>query len=401
MRITWIRSRISSRRSPRSPARLSWRGGSPRRCGRCRPRWSTSSRPRRASPPCPASGCRPPSTSRPPGAGADRPSRVVAPKRSSTWLSTTSLSTSMPSGRDPLGEPPRERAAALDELRDARAAERAQRRVDREPAGRAATPRGPSRSSSARSRRAHEVGGGHAHRRGVGGAVADRDDAAVVGHVEPLVAVGRPRVGVAGARHEVRERRARRRPQAERAVDVHPRAVLARGGGDLGERVERARVDVARLRAHDRGRRRRASARERVGAHPRPGRRPPRPRPPRARTRAAAAPATRSRAPPRRRTPQRRRAASPCSSTSQPARASSAPRAAASPVTFAICAPVVSPTPDSGGRPSRSSSQPQATSSATAAAGEETALNAFWSHADASQSAASAAGSAPPVTKPK
>ena len=42
---------------------------------------------------------------------------------------------------------------------------------------------------------AHEVGRGHPHRRGVGVAVADRDDAAVVGDVEPLVAVGRPRVG--------------------------------------------------------------------------------------------------------------------------------------------------------------------------------------------------------------
>ena len=42
---------------------------------------------------------------------------------------------------------------------------------------------------------------------------------------------------------------------------------------------------------------------------------------------------------------------------------------------FAICAPVVSPTPHSGGRPSSSSSQPHATSSATDAAGEDTALN--------------------------
>ena len=91
----------------------------------------------------------------------------------------------------------------------------------------------------------------------------------------------------------------------------------------------------------------------------------------------------------------------PRSSTSQPARVSTLPRAAASPVTFAICAPVVSPAPDSAGSPSRSSSQPQATSSTTDAAGEETALKPFWSHAEASQSAASAAGSAPPVTNPK
>ena len=62
---------------------------------------------------------------------------------------------------------------------------------------------------------------------------------------------------------------------------------------------------------------------------------------------------------------------------------------------------MVSPTPDSEGSPSSSNSHPHATSSTTAAAGDETALKAFWSHADASQSAASAAGSAPPVTNPK
>ena len=92
---------------------------------------------------------------------------------------------------------------------------------------------------------------------------------------------------------------------------------------------------------------------------------------------------------------------SPRSSTSQPARASRVCRAAARPVTFAICAPVVSPAPLSAGRPSTSSSQPHAISSTTEAAGDDTALNEFWSHAEASQSAASAAGSAPPVTNPK
>ena len=48
---------------------------------------------------------------------------------------------------------------------------------------------------------------------------------------------------------------------------------------------------------------------------------------------------------------------------------SSAPRAAASAVKFAIVAPVVRPTPASRGRPSRSSSQLAAASSAAAAAG--------------------------------
>jgi hypothetical protein len=53
------------------------------------------------------------------------------------------------------------------------------------------------------------------------------------------------------------------------------------------------------------------------------------------------------------------------------------------------------------GMPSSSFSQRPATSSTTAAEGASSARPAFWSQADVSQSAASAAGSAPPTTKPK
>ena len=134
---------------------------------------------------------------------------------------------------------------------------------------------------------------------------------------------------------------------------MDPRAVLARGGDDVGQRVDRAGVDVARLRAHDRravaGRQRRG---ERVGAHRALAvdrddldRRAPEPEQP-------------QRAPDRhvrllaREHAQRRRAArGPAPPRPSPARASSACRAAASPVTFAICAPVVSPTPDVGRQP--------------------------------------------------
>ncbi|MFG1991875.1 hypothetical protein ACGFJ7_18050 [Actinoplanes sp. NPDC048988] len=51
--------------------------------------------------------------------------------------------------------------------------------------------------------------------------------------------------------------------------------------------------------------------------------------------------------------------------------------------------------------PSASTSQPAAVSSATLAAGPSTYSPAFWSQAEVSQSAASAAGVAPPTTKPK
>ena len=73
----------------------------------------------------------------------------------------------------------------------------------------------------------------------------------------------------------------------------------------------------------------------------------------------------------------------------------------ASPVKLAIWAPVTSPTDTPAGRPSSSASQAPATSSTTLAAGPSTNRPAFWSQAEVSQSAASAAGVAPPTTNPK
>ena len=66
-----------------------------------------------------------------------------------------------------------------------------------------------------------------------------------------------------------------------------------------------------------------------------------------------------------------------------------------------VVAPVAKPTAAPLGSPSASSTQRSATASIAAAAGELTRLKPFWSHAETSQSAPSAAGSAPPVTKPK
>ena len=92
---------------------------------------------------------------------------------------------------------------------------------------------------------------------------------------------------------------------------------------------------------------------------------------------------------------------SPSRSTSQPASASTWWRAAASPTVFAACPPVTKPAEAVAGRPSRSFSHAPAASSAAAAAGESTALKPFWSQPVARTSAAVAAGSAPPTTKPK
>src|SRR5581483_2717179 len=91
----------------------------------------------------------------------------------------------------------------------------------------------------------------------------------------------------------------------------------------------------------------------------------------------------------------------PSRSTSQPTRSRTWLRAAASAVACAICVPVTNAKDRARGRSSSSTSQRPATSSTTDAAGPPTYRPAFWSQADVSQSAASAAGRAPPMTKPK
>ena len=53
--------------------------------------------------------------------------RSVPPNDTSTWLSTTSFSTSNPARAIPAGEPARQAAAPVHQLRDAVAAERGQR----------------------------------------------------------------------------------------------------------------------------------------------------------------------------------------------------------------------------------------------------------------------------------
>ena len=68
---------------------------------------------------------------------------------------------------------------------------------------------------------------------------------------------------------------------------------------------------------------------------------------------------------------------------------------------FAPWAPVTKPLATPAGSPSSSASHPAATSSTAAAAGDTTTEKPFWSHAVASQSAATEAGSALPMTKPK
>ena len=91
----------------------------------------------------------------------------------------------------------------------------------------------------------------------------------------------------------------------------------------------------------------------------------------------------------------------PVQSTSKPCASSTERRAAASAARFAIVAPVTNAAPLVAGRARSSRTHRNATDSAAAPIGELTSLNAFWSHTAATQFAATAAGSAPPVTKPK
>src|SRR2546427_11722015 len=100
-----------------------------------------------------------------------------------------------------------------------------------------------------------QIGRGPRHGGAVGGGVAHEGETAVIGNVQPLVRVGGPGVRGADALEQVAEARARRGPEAECAVDVHPGvAVRARQAGDLAKRIERAGVHVAGLRTDDGGR---------------------------------------------------------------------------------------------------------------------------------------------------
>ena len=174
-------------------------------------------------------------------------------KRKSTWLSTTSLSTSQPGQLgDPRGEATRVGARALDEVGDARAAELAQRRVDRDSARTARMLGRPVDRLPDHVGLADEIHGLRGHRLTVRVGVRAEGDAAVVRDVEPLVGVGRPRVGPLRPGDEMAERRAGRGPQPERTVDVEPGARALDRVRDRDEVVEHASVHLARLRADDR-----------------------------------------------------------------------------------------------------------------------------------------------------
>ena len=82
--------------------------------------------------------------------------------------------------------------------------------------------------------------------------MSDERESAVVRDVEPLVRVGRPRVGLAHPLDETAELGRRGGPQPERTVDVEPGARCSRECRDLGHRIHRAGVHLADLRTDHR-----------------------------------------------------------------------------------------------------------------------------------------------------
>ncbi len=98
-----------------------------------------------------------------------------------------------------------------------------------------------------------EVGRVGAHRRPQRSGVPHQRDATVVGGVQPLVGIGGPRVGAGDPRDLPGEAGSGGCPEAEGAVDVDPRPVFAGPLDQRNERIARPAVNVASLKADDRG----------------------------------------------------------------------------------------------------------------------------------------------------
>src|SRR5215469_4908202 len=78
---------------------------------------------------------------------------------------------------------------------------------------------------------------------------SDRD-AAVVRHVEPLVAIDGPGISEFGAFGERAKRRADACPQAECAINMYPAPVFVYGVGNFSKRIEPSGVHIAGLRSN-------------------------------------------------------------------------------------------------------------------------------------------------------
>ena len=146
-----------------------------------------------------------------------------------------------------VGEPPRQRAGPVHQGGHAVAAEGGEHR----PHLRATCPLGRLRRDVHGLQRGvlGKVGGRRLHRRTQRPRIGDQRDPAVVGRVQPLVRVGRPRIGTGDARDLIGGAGRGRRPQPERPVHVHPGAVVVGPVDQRTERIAGPGVDVACLQA--------------------------------------------------------------------------------------------------------------------------------------------------------
>ena len=201
----------------------------------------------------------------------------------------------------------------------------------------------------------------------------DERDAAVVGHVQPLVSIGRPRVGELGPGNECTEAGGRRRPQAECTVDMEPGLPLVR------KRRRSRRSDRRNRCSPHRAGRRRSSVPSSSASTARRALRSMRPRPSARTSTIDAVPIPRSRSARSivacRLAPATTRIGgapgSPSRSTSQPTLARTSFRAAARQVACAIWQPVTSANDAVAGIPSKSFSHSPTISSTTAADGPQ------------------------------
>ena len=234
--------------------------------------------------------------------------------------------------------------------------------------------------------------------------VAHHGEAAVVGHLQPLVPVRRPAVGLVDPRRQRARSAGQRGPRARRRRPHAPRRRLARAERDqLGEGVERAADHVARLQA-------RRSPDPRALRAPRRAHRAacgPRRRPSATCTRSAPKPRSRrlSRDRGMRLAPEHhmhlRRAEEPLRLHVPPGAAEelAARRRERGEVRHRRPGAEADPRAPPAARAGRASS-PAATSSTAAAAGVGSAKPPFCPQAEVSQSAATPAGCEAPITQP-
>ena len=155
--------------------------------------------------------------------------------------------------RQPFGKAPRQRAMPLDHRGDPLAAIGLDQRPHRNAAGPAAELGHIVRRHPVALRDGRQIARPLRHRPVEDRLVAHDRKAAIIRHLQPFVAVGDPGIGKLDAGGQMLQRWRGPRPQAERAIDMQPGVVRLGDRRDLGERIEVAGVDLARLGDDDLG----------------------------------------------------------------------------------------------------------------------------------------------------